>query len=250
MSARPSELEPSPDAEAPVEDTAPAEAAPAPETVWQPEAASPSEAKPEPEIVSSTVAASSTEPAADATLPPKKVLFQPPPRPDPAETEVSPENYRIQLPAIRGPERRVVTAQRGGAAVILLVMLLIAAVVLLRAQIVGVWPAAAKLYTTMGLPVPLPWDGLVLRVAPGEVTTEGDKRVYVVSGDVTNSGTTNKAVPGLQLSVIDTSTHKVVRVVPFTPQFSTLAPGALTGFKVSVEDPPAEVTGSVSWVWP
>jgi predicted Zn finger-like uncharacterized protein len=187
--------------------------------------------------------------------PPPPPLFEPAPAgaAEPGESAASglaPDRYRSQLPALREPASGLFTVQRLYLALAVFVVLLVAGLVVFREQLVAAWPPAGRLYATIGWPAPKPWTDLTIHSNPANFKTVDDKRVLVVTGEITNSGPTTKTVPPLQLTLVDKASKAVVLQIPFHTDDAQLAPAASTGFTVQAVDPPAEIAISISWVEP
>ena len=167
-----------------------------------------------------------------------------------AADEARPEHYRPQLPAVRQPTPRFGPGA-AWAALATGIVVAILALVLFRQSIVALWQPAGRLYATLGWPAPMPWDGLVIRVASHDFSAgDDDKRVLVVTGDVTDTTTEPKPIPKLRLVLLDKA-KRTVRTVDFDADQARLAPGERTSYKATVADPPpATETVSITFATP
>ncbi|HYD29798.1 MAG TPA: zinc-ribbon domain-containing protein [Azospirillaceae bacterium] len=105
-----------------------------------------------------------------------------------------------------------------------------------RPQVVALWPAAAMFYAEIGMPVPIPGQGLELQNVRSEQKIEGGTIVLMVEGQVTNVSDAPREVPPVKL-VSMTPDHAPVRtwVVPVEP--ALLGPGESVRFQHVQPDP-------------
>jgi predicted Zn finger-like uncharacterized protein len=108
----------------------------------------------------------------------------------------------------------------------LLVALLAGGLWLFRAEVVALWEPAARLYETLGLPVPVAGEGLMLdKLAVKSYRADG-KTVLLVSGQVTNPGKAPRLVP--PLFVRDTAKRTLLQWEYPLPETLQQLPGGAT----------------------
>ncbi len=109
-----------------------------------------------------------------------------------------------------------------------------------RTSLVHAWPASALLYETIGMPVPVPGEDLVLQNVYVDRRQEGTVEVLVVHGEIRNPGDGMVSLPSLRATVLDEGgqtlaswlfTTESYQLLPdektaFTSEFANTAPGA------------------------
>jgi hypothetical protein len=111
-----------------------------------------------------------------------------------------------------------------------------------RKEAVARWPAAARFYTLVGLPVAPPGPGLELdKITPAR-TPEG----LVIEGDITNPGSTVREVPPLRVALRDPD-DKETQFKIIDPPIARLGPGETAHFKTSFDNPDETATVKVSF---
>jgi predicted Zn finger-like uncharacterized protein len=73
-----------------------------------------------------------------------------------------------------------------------------------RQQVVSVWEPANRLYSVVGLSVPVPGEGLVLsNITSKSYTPENEKPMVVITGQVVNTTSQTRIVPMITLELRD-----------------------------------------------
>jgi hypothetical protein len=104
--------------------------------------------------------------------------------------------------------------------------------------VIATWPAAAQLYTGLGLTSEPPGSGLDLRnVRSRELTSEGAKTL-LIEGEITNSSPTVRQVPKLRALLFD-SREREVQHWSFSAPESRLMPGETAAFRTEIRNPSA-----------
>lgn len=98
-----------------------------------------------------------------------------------------------------------------------------------RTSLVHAWPASALLYEKVGLPVPVPGEGLVLQNVYVERRQEGTVEVLVVHGEIRNPGELMISLPALRATVIAEGGGPLASWL-FTTESYQLLPGEKTAF--------------------
>lgn len=142
------------------------------------------------------------------------------------------------LPAI--PERR----SGGGWRAWVLLLFFIAAIALAgwygRERIVEAWPAAARIYATLGIGGGAPREfGLVLRELNSTTTTEDGVNVLSISGEVANVIAEARPAPKLRVILRDAE-KRAIREWTHDLDAGEIPPGGNRRFTTSLRDPPAE----------
>ena len=106
----------------------------------------------------------------------------------------------------------------------------------LRTQIVELWPASARLYDVIGLPVEPPGAGLQFQNVKSEQRVDNGVPVLVLEGQIANVSTTDRVVPAVVATSLgpDGKTVKSWRV---TVTQARLEPGAIATFRSQERDP-------------
>ena len=105
-----------------------------------------------------------------------------------------------------------------------------------RMQIVGLWPAAARLYDVIGLPVEPPGAGLQFQNVKSEQRVEGGTTILVLEGQIANVSTTDRPVPPVVATSLGPD-HQPVKNWRVTVTQDRLAPGAIATFRSQERDP-------------
>lgn len=124
-----------------------------------------------------------------------------------------------------------------------------------RQEIVRRWPPAAKLYSTLGIPVTVPPSTATDKPKPATVRKSGlvvpessikieresrdDTPILVISGQIRNGSDRPQPVGRMRITLTDAS-DKPLKSWLFAPEARTLEPGASMTFRSSVTNPPAE----------
>lgn len=169
------------------------------------------------------------------------VWFQPPASDEePERTLVADTPFdEVPRPAARvydagGAERRK-GAWKGWAVLGVLVAGIAAGGLLAREAIVGLWPPAALLYETVGLPVPPPGAGLQLQNVRSEQRTENGATVLVVEGQIVNASDAERRVPKLHAVSIGFD-RKPVQDWTIDASVGQLLPGEIATFQSTRRD--------------
>jgi predicted Zn finger-like uncharacterized protein len=120
-------------------------------------------------------------------------------------------------------------------AAVVLLALLAAGLVVFRGQVVRLWPGAAAVYATIGLPVGPP--GLVIEGVSAEPGFAFGRPVLSVTGQVRNTGDRTQAIPPMRIRLLDGS-GKLVAVKIARPQDPQAPAGSRRYFRIAFEDPP------------
>jgi predicted Zn finger-like uncharacterized protein len=170
------------------------------------------------------------EPAARPARPRSEPELEVPPRPGPLPAPAPPR------PARRRPAALWVVL--GVVLVMLALAVLVAAVG--RDEVVARWPAAARLYALVGLPV----EGSGLGLGLDKITPARTAEGLVIEGDITNTGNTARDVPRLRVALRDPD-DKETQFKVIDPPATRLAPGETAHFKTSFDHPDEAATGVV-----
>jgi predicted Zn finger-like uncharacterized protein len=155
--------------------------------------------------------------------------------------EVPPRPGPLPIPMPRRPSRHrpgVGSIVLGAVFVLLAVAILVA--IIARGEIAAMWPATARLYALVGLPVGPP--GLELDKITPERTAEG----LVIEGDITNTGSTARDVPRLRVALRGPD-DKETQFKIIDPPTARLEPGETAHFKTSFDNPDETATVKVSF---
>ena len=98
-----------------------------------------------------------------------------------------------------------------------------------RTSLVHAWPASALLYEKVGMPVPVPGEGLVLQNVYVERRQEGTVEVLEVHGEIRNPGELMISLPALRATVIAEGGAPLASWL-FTTESYQLLPGEKTAF--------------------
>jgi len=105
-----------------------------------------------------------------------------------------------------------------------------------RNDIVELWPAAARLYDAIGLPVEPPGAGLQLQNVKSEQRVEDGAVILVVEGQIANVSSEDREVPPVSAVSIGPD-HKPVHRWRIPVTQSHLVPGAVATFHSAERDP-------------
>lgn len=164
----------------------------------------------------------------------------PPDMPRPVQTEPRHEELRPIPPGSNLPAVPSGRGRRSAAAWWVVVLLvasgLTAGAVVAREEVVAAWPAAARLYDTVGLPVETVAAGLELRNVRSERRAEDGLTHLVIHGQIVNVSDRERAVPTLYAVALDAG-QQAVRDWPITPSRPSLLPGEIATFESMLPDP-------------
>jgi predicted Zn finger-like uncharacterized protein len=144
------------------------------------------------------------------------------------------------LPALPGEYRRPVPW--GWALLVLVVAGLIAGLMLGRDAIVGAWPAANRLYASLGYPAEVPGVGLEFRNVASARVEEDGRPVLVVRGLISNNTAVERAVPLVRVALKDEG-DRIVQQWSFKPDAVTIGPGEGLPFETRLVDPSDRARG-------
>jgi len=183
-------------------------------------------------------APAAAEPVAGASRPlgPTPGLTSVPPLVGPAalESPAAPTPTPMPRPAPRRGSRAAI----GCLLLIVLIAVAIAALAMARERIIAAWPAAARIYSAVGLrPEPLGAGLEIGKVAPSR---NGD--TLVVEGEVTNTSGGSRVVPRLRIALRDTGGKELTSKV-IDPPTPNLAAGATARFRTEFARPSDAATG-------
>lgn len=104
-------------------------------------------------------------------------------------------------------------------------------------RIVAVWPAAARLYETVGLAEPVPGRSLEIRDVTPETRLDAGSRILVVSGIVVNPTASTVDAPVVRAVLLDESGN-VLSELTTGLGLASLRSGQEAGFAVEFTEPP------------
>ena len=105
-----------------------------------------------------------------------------------------------------------------------------------RDAIVNLWPAASRLYQTVGLTVEPPGAGLQFQAVKSEQRIDDGTVVLTVEGQILNSSDIDRDVPPVRATSYGPD-HHMVRSWNIPVTISHLAPGAIATFRSVERDP-------------
>lgn len=158
-------------------------------------------------------------------------------RPDaePEKPRPIPKGSNLPVPLDEGRSRRAAVLRWGGLA--LAVGAMVAGILLARPEIVKVWPASARLYEMIGMPVEPVGAGLAIPPEKTKVELrdiEGAKLLFV-TGEVTNTSDATRPVPDILASALD-ATGKELFSWRMQPSARRLFPGQTATFESRVPE--------------
>lgn len=109
---------------------------------------------------------------------------------------------------------------------------------LARGPIVQLWPPAALLYETVGLPVDPPGTGLQLQNVRSEQKTEGGVQILTVDGQIINVSDVMRPVPLVRVTSLGQD-RKPVKSWTVEASPAQLLPGEIAVFRDAQRDPGA-----------
>jgi len=157
------------------------------------------------------------------------------------ETDPSLQRFRSQLPAIPEKRRRFNAVKIGWVALGLLLIILIGGLAGFRTQIVAVWPATTRLYSTIGWPLPPAKPVFDIRVQKANETVVDTKPVLTVTGDIGNISQQPQPTPPLRLVLKNKDKTKTLATKDFAVDQATVQPGQTAPFQIVLTDPPADI---------
>lgn len=165
-------------------------------------------------------------PQDEAAFPPDAVTeFHP--VPPPSKAPAAKKSAPGKPPADPGARRRALVGWGSFVAVLLAIG---AAGYFGRATVVRLWPPAALLYETVGLPVEPPGTGLQLQNVRSEQKAEDGKTALLVEGQILNVSEAARTVPALRVTALgaDRQPLRNWTVEPVPPQ---ILPGEIATFR-------------------
>jgi hypothetical protein len=113
---------------------------------------------------------------------------------------------------------------------------LLAGLVFARQQIVDIWPPAALLFETVGLPVDTLGAGLQLQDVKSEKRIEDGAMVLVIEGRIANISDRERPVPPLHAKSLGPDKTAVADWT-FRASHETLLPGEIATFQSTIREP-------------
>ena len=114
-------------------------------------------------------------------------------------------------------------------ALLILAVAIPAGLFVARTTLVHAWPASALLYEKVGMPVPVPGEGLVLQNVYVQRRQEGTVEVLEVHGEIRNPGELMISLPALRATVVAEGGQPLASWL-FTTESYQLLPGEKTAF--------------------
>lgn len=149
-----------------------------------------------------------------------------------------PPGSNLPVPAVARRSRRSAFLLLGVAAAVLAVGI---GAVLLRERVVGAWPAAARLYDAVGLPVETLGAGLQLRNVRSERRDEDGIGEILVEGQIVNVSDVQRSVPMLRAVALDAEGREL-RDWSIPPSQVILLPGEVATFESMLGDPDPSIS--------
>ena len=115
-----------------------------------------------------------------------------------------------------------------------------------RAQIVELWPAAARLYIVIGLPVEPPGAGLQFQNVKSEQRLDNGVTMLVLEGQIANVSAAERPVPPVLATSLGPD-HKPVKSWRVMVTQARLEPGAIATFRSQERDPGAVAEVAVTF---
>lgn len=144
-----------------------------------------------------------------------------------------PPGSNLPVPASAVKPRNAAFLWLGVAAAVLLFA---AGAVVLRDELVGAWPAAARFYETVGLPVETLGAGLELRNVRSERRSDGTAVQIIIQGQIVNVSDVQRSVPMLRAVALDAE-HRELRDWAIPPSQIILLPGEVATFESMLNNP-------------
>lgn len=116
-------------------------------------------------------------------------------------------------------------------------VVILSVLLLARGTIVGLWPASARLYDTIGLRVPVVGEEIVIQNVGAWREKQGEVTVLVVRGELRNRSDEVQSIPTLRGAILDASTT-VTQDWLFVPEATSLLPGEKVSFETEFPQPP------------
>ncbi|MEA1938285.1 MAG: zinc-ribbon domain-containing protein [Pseudomonadota bacterium] len=110
-------------------------------------------------------------------------------------------------------------------------------VVIGRNAIVAKWPPAERLYTTLGLSLDIPGQGLDLENLTATAAMIDGTRQIEIKGEIRNVATSERAVPDIRAMVIDPKSEDALAEWLFLPGVPRLPRAGTHSFVVRQPDP-------------
>jgi predicted Zn finger-like uncharacterized protein len=156
--------------------------------------------------------------------------FTPPPE------EVKPIPPGSSLPAIRKPVKSKASKRPLAISAVAAALLLLTGGVYMRQDIVEIWPPAARLFDTVGLPVDALGAGLQLQHVRSEKRVEDGITVLVIEGQVVNVSDRERPVPALRAVSLGPDKTPLGDWT-FSASHETLLPGEIATFVSQMREP-------------
>jgi Protein of unknown function (DUF3426) len=164
--------------------------------------------------------------------------------PEPEEAK-APEPEPKRLPK-RPPRRRASAMSRAAVwiAFVLLVGVILAGAYQYRQVVVDEWPAATRIYETVGIPV-VPPPGYSFNIARDKLQLEfqgdGVGRRLVVRGEIKNISSRPRPAPRIMV-FLQNDANKELKRQDFAVGTDTVAPGESAKFMTRIDNPPVAAT--------
>ncbi|MSO89152.1 MAG: DUF3426 domain-containing protein [Rhodospirillaceae bacterium] len=145
-------------------------------------------------------------------------------------------SFSMQPVIAPAPSRPAGGRIAGWTALVLLVIGALGGAILAREPITGAWPAAARLYESIGMPVDPPGVGLEVRNISQVSVVEEGVVLLIVEGEVVNTSDAARRVPALRAALRDASDNELQHWT-FAARSARLGPGESSAFRTSVRKP-------------
>jgi predicted Zn finger-like uncharacterized protein len=157
--------------------------------------------------------------------------LEPPPQPELASRSAG----RVQLPAVPRRGRRV-SALGWLAYAVVLAGIVAGGLWWTRDQVVNHWPAMARYYQMVGIPVETAQASFDFHDVTPIRDTENGLPTLVIKGQVVNVSQVARRVPKLKVTLLDDNNH-ALQSWSFTVSDDRLLPGASAPFRTSIAQP-------------
>ncbi len=168
---------------------------------------------------------------------PKSVDLPPPADAEPASAAPADGGRPAPLTVTAPRNRGGVGAAIGWLVFVIVVFGSAAGAIVARDRIVDWWPATARFYDAVGLPVGVLGAGLELRDVQTTVKDDNGTSVVVVDGSVTNVSNRPREVPRLRATARSAAEQELKNWV-FSPGVLVLLPGETAKFHQELTDSP------------
>lgn len=170
---------------------------------------------------------------ADADAPPAGDLA-----PAPDGIRPIPPGSNLPVPAPAKHSRRPLFLGLGVAAALLAVGI---GAAVMRDELVAAWPASARLYDAVGLPVETLGAGLQLQNVRSERRDDGEASEIVIQGQIANVSDVQRSVPMLRAVALDAEKREL-RDWSIPPSQIILLPGEVATFESLLSNPEPSIS--------